>query len=140
MAERPEDEIKQALNDFLKLYNIEADLDKPAEEEEEGERPYGGYSDVMSKTQAKLDELNAKAEDMLKKSKMTREELDAYGANPDNFTAEQWEVLERIRAGADKLKQQAQEYIGIENLKRKAENEREAQMQKFGKKKRWLPI
>ena len=56
MASQGEEEVQQALEEILKLYDIKLE-DLQGEEDE----IRGDYSQIISKTQDKLDDLNEKA-------------------------------------------------------------------------------
>jgi hypothetical protein len=130
--------LKKALEDVLKQFNIQLE---PARESEAGSKStqQNDYSEIISKTQEKLDELNEKAEEMLKRTGMTREQLEAYASNPNNFTKDQWDALYRLRETTEQFKRQAQ---GITKGEGDAEAPRTEKKQKhrFGKKKNWIPL
>ena len=72
MASKSEEQIRLALEEVLKLYDIK--LENPPKENEPND-----YSEIIGKTQARLDDLNEKAEEIFKRTGMTREQLfDAY--------------------------------------------------------------
>lgn len=129
-----EAEVKKALQDILSLYDIK--LEETEEKPEEGD-----YSEIISKTQQKLDELNEKAALIFERTGMTEEQLEAYSANPNNFTPEQWEALQRVKDACEKYTQEAQARMGTMQFEKKAEQrERKKETHRFAKKKHWIPL
>ena len=138
MATRSEEEIRTALGEVLKLYDIE--LEEELAQNEEKESPID-YSEIIGKTQAKLDELNEKGEEIFKRTGMTREQLDAYAANPNNFSKEQWEALQKVKEACEKYKREARSRIGDPQFEQKVEaQQRQKQPHRFAKKKNWIPL
>lgn len=139
MENNLEEELSEALTDFLKLFNVKVDFSKEAKTPSKEEK-LTNYNEILEKTQKKLDELNLQNAEILKKSGMTREQLEKYGSNPQNFTPEQWKALQRVKEVTEKYKQQAKEFMGVEHLKKKTKEEKRQEIQRFGKKKRWLSV
>ena len=134
---KSEEEIREALEGVLKLYDIQ--LEEKSSDEEKP--PEGDYSDIIGKAQAKLDDLNEKAEEIYKRTGMTREQLESYAANPNNFTKEQWDALQKVRVACEKYKRDAINRIEDPQFEQKVEiQERKKQPQRFAKKKHWLPL
>lgn len=52
---------------------------------------------VLERTQEMIDQLNQKANMICEKLNMTRDELSAFVANPDNFNKEDWEAIQRMQ-------------------------------------------
>jgi hypothetical protein len=136
MAQESKGELDEALKDFLTLFGVEI---KP-EEWEAAKTEDQGVKEVMWKTQEKLDELNEQAEDILTKTGMTREKMEAYASNRSNFTDEQWEALQRVKAAGENIKKKSSNFLGEENLKKKVEKAKKDQHHRFGKKKNWIPL
>lgn len=137
MAEGNQEKLKEALTEFLELFEIKLNLP----EEEQGESAINGqYGEIVKATQDKLDDFNVKAEEVLQKTGMTREELDVYANNPDNFTHEQWEALKKLQEATEELKRRTYKVVGEDNLKKSIEKERGKQAHRFGKKKDWIPL
>lgn len=135
-----EEDVRKALEEVLKMYDIELDLESESDEMAK-ERRYGDYSDMISKTQEKLDELNEKAEEIYKRTGMTEEQLEAYASNPSNFTKEQWEGIQKVKEACDKYKHEARAHIGEEQFTEKVEKKKaKKQPHRFAKKKNWIPL
>jgi len=87
-----EEELREALEGVLKLYDIE--LEEESDTEEEG---YADYSEIINKTQERLDYLSEKAEAIYTRTGMSEDELEAYAANQSNFSKEEWEALQKVK-------------------------------------------
>jgi len=134
MASTSEEDIRLALEEVLKLYDIKLEL--PVQENAPND-----YSEIISKTQTRLDDLNEKAEEIFNRTGMSREQLDAYAANPNNFTKEQWESLQKVKEACEKYKQEARGKIQDPQFEQKAQTiQRQKQPQRFAKKKHWIPL
>ncbi len=134
-----EEEVQKALEEVLGLYDIKLEA-APDDEQTSKEERYGDYSEIINKTQERLDDLNEKAEDIYKRTGMTQEQLEAYAANPNNFSKEQWEALQKVKEACEKYKREAQSRIGEELFEEKVETKRKKQPQRFAKKKHWIPL
>lgn len=139
MAKSSEEEIREALEDVLKLYDIK--LEESPEDSEAQKTKKGDYSDIIGKTQEKLDDLTEKAEEIYRRTGMTREQLEAYAANPNNFSKEQWEALQKVKEACEKYKNEARGRINDPQFEQKVENQqRKKQPHRFAKKKHWIPL
>ena len=132
-----DDKLQSALTEFLGLFEIKLDI---PEEERSEVAVRGNYGELVKATQDKLDEFNIKAEEILQKTGMSRDELDTYASNPDNFTPEQWGALQKLREATEDLKRRTYKVMGDENLKKTIEKEKGKQQHRFGKKKDWIPL
>lgn len=129
------DDIRKALDEILDMYNIKL------ENEQKNKDVTGDYSEIIQQTQDKLDDLNEQAEAIFKKTGMTREQLESYANNPNNFTKDQWAALQKVRDACEKYKKEsfARAGLEIEESKKKAKAAQK-QTKKFGKKKNWIPL
>lgn len=135
MKQQRDDEVYGALQEVLQFYNIEVDS---SPEEESGQRK--DYGELISKTQDKLDDLTLKAEEIYQRTGMTRQQLEAYASNPNNFSKEQWEMLEKVRFACEKYKQEAIRRIDDGNFEEMVAKQKEKkQLGRFAKKKHWIP-
>lgn len=130
------DGLKTALENVLKLFDIK--IEELPKVNDENEENY--YSQVVGKTQSKLDELNEKAEELYERTGMSREQLEAYASNPNNFTKEQWDALQRVKEEAERFKRRTREKMSDELLQTSVDAERKKQPGRFGKKKNWIPL
>lgn len=137
MVSDPERELVQALKQVMKMYDIEIEEDILIKENGE---EIADYSEVISKTQAKIDELTQRAEEIYKKTGMTREELLQYAANPNNFTKSEWESLQQVREACEQMKQQTHHLLEKpqKEMLRHEPKSGPSQKRKFAKKKNWL--
>lgn len=132
-----EEEVREALEEVLAMYDIKLELG-PDEEREAEE--YGDYAEIISKTQERLDELNEQAEEIYQRTGMNQEQLEAYAANPNNFSKEQWEALQKVREACEKYKRNAQTYIGEEQFTSSVQKRKKKQPKRFAKKKHWIEM
>lgn len=133
------EKMRAAFEEVLRQFNVTLE---PIEEEESDKKidRYGDYSEIISKTQHKLDELNEKGEELLKRTGMTREDLEIYATNPANFTPEQWEALQNLRSSTEEFKRQTYALVGKEKEVKTIERKQKKQQHRFGKKKHWIPL
>lgn len=137
-----QEELRKALQEVLDLYGIQLE-DFPEESEEERIERAGDYSEIISKTQEKLDELNEKAEEIFQRTGMTREQLEVYASNPNNFSSEQWEALQKVKEACEKYKREAISRVNDTNFEKKVEKQKQKkkkQPHRFAKKKHWIPL
>ncbi|MCP5470326.1 MAG: hypothetical protein H7A36_07485 [Chlamydiales bacterium] len=140
MATNPEKELVTALKQIMKMYDIE--LDEEIMQVDESGQEMADYSEVISKTQRKIDELTQKAEQIYKKTGMSREELLNYAANPNNFSKEQWESIQQVRNTCEQLKQQTASMLEKPQKELQKQKTKKGKMQtkRFAKKKNWLSM
>lgn len=62
---------------------------------------------LLKDLQSTLDDLRSEADRLSETTGMSRDELQAYSSNPNNFTQEEWQLLSQIRGELDKYRQQA---------------------------------
>ena len=130
-----EEELREALEGVLKLYDIELEEEADSEEEE----GYADYSEIINKTQERLDYLSEKAETIYMRTGMSEEELEAYAANQSNFSKDEWEALQKVKEACEKYKKEARTRIGEEHLEKQPKKARKKQTHRFAKKKHWIP-
>ena len=137
MVSQSEKELVSALKQIMKMYDIE--LDEDILIQDDGEE-IADYSEVISKTQEKIDELTQRAEEIYKRTGMTREELMQYASNPNNFTKAEWESLEQVRRACDQMKNQTSQLLEApqQEMMRHKPKKGKKQGKKFAKKKNWL--
>ena len=72
---------------------------------------------------------------------MTKEQLEAYSANPNNFTKEQWEALQKVKMACETYQNEALSRIHDPEFNEKSvAQERKKQPHRFAKKKNWIPL
>lgn len=135
-----EKEMQQALKKILDLYDIK--LDTPAEDKKKPEEEEKtDYSEIISKTQDRLDELNQKAEEIFQRTGMSREQLESYASNPNNFSKEQWEALLQVKEACEKYKREARTVIAEQpGQTGEGKKPRKKAEGRFAKKKTWIPL
>ncbi len=129
--------MKNAFVEVLKKFNLPLELDQVESAPEKAEE---GFSDLISVTQEKLDELHERGEELLRKTGMSREQLEAYAANPNNFSKEQWEALKKLKEATDSFKREVRVAVGEEQFGKSVERKQKKQQHRFGKKKHWIPL
>jgi uncharacterized coiled-coil DUF342 family protein len=89
------------------LKNLEESLQKISiEHGKEGHYTAAQLDDMAKELRRQVDELKAKSEEIQKRTGMTRDQLEEYTSNPDNFSKEEWETISRIRDSIDNFKRQ----------------------------------
>lgn len=133
-----EEPLKKAVKELLIQFDVTVEEMGPLEEE--AKKQAEEYTPLIQSTQSTIDELNEKAEEFLQKSGMTREELEAYAHNPNNFTKEQWEALQKVREITDYYRRQIRVKLGDEVVKTAEKRTEKKQAHRFAKKKHWIPM
>ncbi|MBQ8498870.1 hypothetical protein [Chlamydia sp.] len=105
------------------------------------------YQMLIEKTQEKIQELDKRSQEILQQTGMTREQMEVFANNPDNFSPEEWLALETIRSSCDEYKKETEELIkevtsGIETSEKVSESPKKAKplSSKKSKKKNWIPL
>ncbi len=134
-----EDELKKNLVDALKVFgiNISDDL---KEKKETRAKELLDYEEMSLSARKKMDELNERGEEMLQKIGMTREALEIYGNNPNNFTEEQWKALTEIKEVSERYRALTSEWMTHSIDKEFLEKEQRKPRGKFAKRKHWIPL
>lgn len=130
------------IKEILQLYGIDVETN--------GSEPQDkniNYADLMKKTQNKVDELNSQADELIRKLGMSREEIENYSQNPQNFSKEQWEMLQKVRRECEVFKEKTIKALDeagaqvIEQQKPEKNNPtKRKEKKKFVKKKNWLQL
>ena len=140
MAEDLEEGLRKSMEDLLRLYNIDIEPGAMDPDEKTGEVD---YAEVITKTQDKINELNQEAEKIYASTGMTKEELEAYSQNPNNFSKEQWEILENVRAECNEFKQKAYSIIpkaDVAEAEKGPKTPVKKKKKKPGSKKGWMQM
>lgn len=128
MAEENNDDlVKQAL-DLLKH------LKKEIKDAQAGEVD---ISDVINSVKGDLEKLNTAAEEVYERTGMSKEEILNYVKDPDNFSKDEWEVLEKVKQETDSCKDEILKSINKESISDIVKQSKKKKTKK--KKKRWLP-
>lgn len=139
MEDEATDPLKHALEQVLDLFDVKLTPAEASEEEKKIER-HGDYDQIVAKMGQKLDDLSEKGQKILEETGMTRDELETYATNPDNFSEEQWEALQKLRAATEDFKRRTKQIVGEESLKKAEETDKQRHRKRFGKKKHWIPL
>jgi len=141
MADEKKQEQKPTATEemFTEVLNI-LSTEPPPAEEAIGADP----NELLESLESTLDELKKESERLTAQSGMTKEELDAYAHNPDNFTPEEWRLLTQIREQLDGYRLQAKEFADRGPEMFEEESEKPAKpakkKKKGGKKKGWMQM
>ena len=137
MVSESEKELVSALQQIMQMYGI--DLDEQMIVTGETGDEFVDYAEVLSKTQEKIDELSQQAEEIYKKTGMTREELLAYADNPQNFSKAEWDSLEQVKEACEAMKKETAQLLKPqEALLNQKPKKGKSQRSRFVKKRNWL--
>lgn len=136
------EELKKELAEALRTFDIDIsnDLTEKRENLEEDQRD---YEEMSILTRKKIDDLTEKGEQVVRDSGMSREALEAFGNNPNNFTSEQWEALQKIKEVTAEYKKMNLEGMSSqfqESIEGTVEKDKKKQKGRFAKKKDWIPL
>lgn len=139
-AQKIIDSIKQ----ILTLYNIDFDPSFGSALSSDSEVD---YEYLMEKTQEKIQELDKRSQEILRQTGMTKEQMEVFANNPDNFSPEEWLALENIRASCNEYKKETEAIInevskelGFEDSKKNTSKKPKTTSTKKNKKKNWIPL
>lgn len=139
-AQKIIDSIKQ----ILTLYNIDFDPSFGSALSSDSELD---YEYLMEKTQEKIQELDKRSQEILRQTGMTKEQMEVFANNPDNFSPEEWLALENIRASCNEYKKETEAIInevskelGFEDSKTNTTKKPKTTSTKKNKKKNWIPL
>lgn len=69
------------------------------------------FTTVIAKTQKRIAELTAKADQYAKSSGMNKEQLEEYLAKRSNFSPKEWEMIEATKRKCDEIQQHTEEIL-----------------------------
>ncbi|MEF9496806.1 hypothetical protein [Chlamydia sp. 04-14] len=139
-AQKIIDSIKQ----ILTLYNIDFDPSFGSALSSDSEVD---YEYLMEKTQEKIQELDKRSQEILQQTGMTKEQMEVFANNPDNFSPEEWLALENIRSSCNEYKKETEALInevtkdlGGESATPTSNKKTKTTSSKKNKKKNWIPL
>ncbi|ANH78545.1 hypothetical protein [Candidatus Chlamydia sanziniae] len=138
-AEKIIDSIKQ----ILTIYKIDFDSSFGSALTSDSD---ADYEYLIHKTQEKIQELDKRAQEILTQTGMTREQMEVFANNPDNFSPEEWLALENIRSSCEEYKKETESLINevtqdLTNNDRKTKGKKlQSSSTKKNKKKNWIPL
>ncbi|WP_375793763.1 hypothetical protein O1W69_01525 [Chlamydia sp. 12-01] len=139
-AQKIIDSIKQ----ILTLYNIDFD---PSFGSALSSSSEVDYEYLMEKTQEKIQELDKRSQEILQQTGMTKEQMEVFANNPDNFSPEEWLALENIRSSCNEYKKETEALInevtkdlGGEIAAPDSKKKTKTTSSKKNKKKNWIPL
>lgn len=144
MNNKPAQKIIDSIKQILSIYKIDFDpsfgsmLDNSTDMD---------YQYLIEKTQEKIQELDERSKEILKKTGMTREQMEVFAHNPDNFSPEEWIALENIRASCNEYKKETEalihelsEDLGVPTSSVSVSKATATPKGKKNKKKNWIPL
>lgn len=66
---------------------------------------------VVEKLEESLEQLNQQMEEVYKTTGLSKDELEAYATNPDNFSKEEWQMLEQVRGQLSQFREDAEDVM-----------------------------
>jgi len=101
----------------------------------------------IEKMQDNLDAMQREAERILKKTGMTKEQMESYVNNPNNFSKEEWDRVESAKKEVRKFEEDMFKALGKDPeemqkqaIKEKERKQKQKQRLMTPKKKNWIPI
>ncbi|SPN73858.1 hypothetical protein C10C_0712 [Chlamydia serpentis] len=137
-AQKIIDSIKQ----ILTIYNIDFDSSFGSSLSSDSD---GDYEYLIAKTQEKIQELDKRAQEILTQTGMSREQMEVFANNPDNFSSEEWLALEKVRSSCDEYRKETEKLINeiTQDLHPEKDSKRlkqKSSVSKKNKKKNWIPL
>lgn len=131
--------LEKSIIDLLRLFNVDV---KEVEESDEERKAIhlGDFSSLINKAEERLSGLRTQENEILKKTNMTRKEMEEYAENPDNFTKEQWEALERFKEQMAKFRQETDALLNKAVPRAEGEVVRKKPKRRPVPKKGWIPL
>ena len=127
----PEGDMTQAFEEVLELLQQAQPVDPSLEGLD--------IDQVVERLEESLEQLNSQMEEVYKTTGMSKEELEQYATNPENFSKEEWQMLEQIRGQLSKFREEAEDVMaGVpEQLEGAGEGE-EPKKGRRRRRKHWL--
>lgn len=113
MIDDAERKMVEAMQGILKKFGVE--LSEGIIKTQDG-LEIADYSEVIGKTQERLDLLEEESELFHQKTGMTQEEILEFGSNPDNFSPEEWQAIQNVKKACDEYKKEIRENLGGEDM------------------------
>jgi L-lactate utilization protein LutC len=93
---------------------------------------------VVERLEESLEQLSTQMEEVYEKTGMTKEQLEEYAANPENFSKAEWQMLEQIRGQLSKFREEADAVLaGAAEIPKEMEEE-ESKKGRRRRRKNWL--
>lgn len=128
------DELLQVIEEVKKSINL-------PEEGEPVDFTIEDMEELLNRTQGFIDRLNEKANSIAGKLGMSREELNKYVENPQNFKQEDWKAIEQMQTQVDRFQKTLMQSLFNQKNELIVKKEREKQRKpKSGTKRDWMPM
>jgi sugar-specific transcriptional regulator TrmB len=99
-----------AMKDVLNKFGIKLNQDII---QRKGGEEISDYSEVIAKTQERIDTLNKEAEDLFNETGMTQNEILEFGDNPKNFTDDEWQAISKVKEACDQYKKEISDSMAV---------------------------
>ncbi|MGE3955060.1 MAG: hypothetical protein AB7F31_07765 [Parachlamydiales bacterium] len=96
-------DLKDAFQEVLKV------LRQPVAEVDLQNLP---LEEVVERLEESLETLNEEMDKIYKNTGMSRQQIEEYASNPDNFSKEEWKLLNEVREELDLFRQEAESVLG----------------------------
>jgi hypothetical protein len=93
------------------------------------------YDKALQELEHSLAELKEQTDEVYSTVGLTREEVDEYTHNPDNFSKEEWKMLEEVRGELGIIQSNAEEALKLTPEDRAASQKK---ARRKGRLKKWL--
>ena len=125
----PEGDMTKAFEEVLELLQTAQPVDPSLEGLD--------IDQVVERLEESLEQLNGQMEAVYKTTGMSKEELEKYATNPDNFSKEEWQMLEQIRGQLSKFREEAEDVMSGVPQQLEGEGE-EPKKGRRRRRKHWL--
>ena len=125
----PEGDMTKAFEEVLELLQTAQPVDPSLEGLD--------IDQVVERLEESLEQLNDQMEAVYKTTGMSKEELEQYATNPDNFSKEEWQMLEQIRGQLSKFREEAEDVMAGVPQQLEGEGE-EPKKGRRRRRKHWL--
>jgi hypothetical protein len=132
-------EMADAIEEVLTLHNVQVEA---MAKQIAGEK--GDFTGILANCEERLGQLREKAEEMLKNTGMTREQMNEYISNRANFSQEEWNMLEETRKTCEEMKEKDNKilraHIPADILEKTEPEKKIKKRKKKTTKKNWMQL
>jgi multidrug resistance efflux pump len=121
-----ESHMKEVFNEVMTVLHESAET-PPAEDID--------YDKALEELEHSLAELKKQADEVYSSVGLTREEVEEYTHNPDNFSKEEWAMFEEVRGELGIMQSKAEEALKVSPEDREAAQKK---ARRQGRRKKWM--
>ncbi|MEG0036775.1 MAG: hypothetical protein RSB82_00655 [Victivallaceae bacterium] len=143
MKNRNEQKILDSIKQILSIYKIDFDTSLQDSLQFDPNNPMD-FDLIIQKTQEKIEELDQRTSEILKKTGMSQDQMETYIQNADNFSPEEWLALQNVKTACDSYKKETEELLkqidqelGTSKITAPGKKEKST---KKSKKRNWIPM